>query len=119
MRYDHEDDQGFYEFANEQQAAFAVSQQTHDYGQVVIPAGMFAVVHCSIAYCRYTDATLPGTNKYVVRLAFSRRLAEYFVRRDAALKGDDYEGEAWLEVWPRDASAHNLGPSFQDDEIPF
>jgi len=122
MYHDHEDDHGLYAFANEYQAAFAVSQLTHDYGTISIPAGMFAVVSLSPAYCSRTDAALPGSNMHVVRLACSRRLADYFARRLVALyaraDGDYVDEDTRIEVWPKVAYTPPAR-TVEDGSVPF
>jgi hypothetical protein len=91
-------------YPNEFAAAFdtAKTQQANrHYGLYAdVPAGMFALCSSQLAYCPYTDATLPNPNRSVVSLHGSRRIAQYHC--DKANREDDCGGEVQYYVWPKE-----------------
>jgi len=114
----HPDDVPGYEFQNEFQAAYHLSQIEFRGGHVTIPPGLFAVVHCAPAYCKYTDALLPQHYRSVARLCLTRRLAEYFAKvENKKLHTDEYCGDDWFEVLPKPERIE-YAPML-DDDIPF
>lgn len=102
----------------EHQNAYALSQATHDYGHSkvapLVAAGLHVVVICGPAYCRFTDAQLPGLNVYVVSSHLSRRIAE---RKAAMLTSEQELFEEFVEVWPK--PAREPKPALFDDDVPF
>lgn len=104
---------------NELQNAYYESCATYEYLSVPVPPGLFAVVYESVAFCPVTDATLPGSNKTLIRYAGTKRLANYFARK-AAEKLDHEDGECWVSVLPKAAYEPLPRPALvNDDEIPF
>jgi len=107
------------EFQNAYQTSQALQRQTNAYA---VPEGMFAVVECSLAYCQFTDATLPNPDRRVVRCYGSRRIAEHVAARKnaelAELYAEDGGCEAWYEVSPKLPRPVLIAAPI-DDEIPF
>ena len=107
-------------FQNEFQAAYYTSQRLQAECNVLdIPDGMFAVVCCSLAYCQFTDATLPNPNRSVFKLFASRKIADHVAKREMA-KLEDWEGcEVWYEVFPKLPEPLHPAPAYTEDDIPF
>jgi hypothetical protein len=104
---------------NEFQAAYDLSRSEQTSHLVNVPAGLFAVVIEGIAYCSFTDATLPHPHRSILSLHGSRRVAEYHANklRDRAEKDEDYETN--FVVFPKVALPRIVRPVLTDDEIPF
>jgi hypothetical protein len=109
---------------NEFQNAYQTSQQLQrERNHLDIPAGLVAVVEESLAYCQFTDATLPNPNRAVVKLYGSRRIADHVAKAlNAKQQGEGFEGEVWYAVAPKlPVPAPMTDRRWEEltDEIPF
>jgi len=105
---------------NEYQNAYYVSQQLQAERNVLdIPEGMFAVVCCSLAYCQFTDATLPNPNRSLVKLFASRKIADHVAKVAMAKLGDGEDYEVWYDVYPKLPPVVRPAPTYTNDDIPF
>ena len=102
-----------FEFENEHQAAYALSSREQD-TSIEVPATMFAVVVSRVAYCPFTDATLPRLSRCVVSLHGSRRMAEYHAAKFEVCEGDEEQVGVFPER-PVDPTPVVL----TGDDIPF
>ena len=108
------------EFYNAWQTSQELQRQANAF---TVPEGLFAVVECGLAYCQFTDATLPNPNRRVVRFYGCRRIAEHVVARKNAELATVYEAgdcECWFEVFPKAPQPVRLSDyDPREDEIPF
>jgi hypothetical protein len=105
---------------NEFQNAYEVSKELQRQDNALdIPEGMVALIGYSLAYCRFTDATLPNPNRRVLRLFASRRIAEHIAARENSRLGEEYDGEAWYGVLPKLPEPVRPVRTWNDDDLPF
>jgi hypothetical protein len=105
---------------NEFQAAYDLSRSEQTSHLVSVPAGLFAVVIEGIAYCPFTDATLPHPHRSILSLHGSRRVAEYHANKLRVQGERDEDYETNFVVFPKVALPRQAARVLIDnDEIPF
>jgi hypothetical protein len=108
-------------FANESQAAFALSQRTQEYPRdgakvaAIVAAGRFAVVLHYLVYCVHTDATLATATTLVSDHA-TREEANAALAAFPLEEGDEH----WYVIEPKPAPQPLPVAAVEDyNDLPF
>lgn len=115
----------YYDFPNEQAAAFDLSRREFDNGMRAIEKltaqGLHVVATSGPAYCRFTDALI-GKQFCIISSHMSRRVAQCRMRveDDAVQKLGGWE-EGGIHLFPRGPSPAPATPAADPfaDDIPF